>query len=128
MTHLIPFPLEHFENYCNTLQRVGVDCGYILYTNHHASNHQPASRMFMAEQMDAVQAYLDTPSDQTFRHLVEIGVFLDTEWDRETKIWQTISFQGWEILHDAFSRLYAKSGESLQELTGLSDLDFVELV
>jgi len=125
MSHLVPFPIQNFDAYCAGLERVGVQPGFVLYTNHHASNQQPAARLLSCEQLDAAQDYIVSPSDSAFKHMVEIGVLLDTEWDRETREWEIISFQGWEVLHTAFSRLYAKSRTSLTELTGV-DLDFTE--
>ncbi len=124
MSHLMPFQIKNFENYCKALERVGVDPGFIMYTNHHVSNHQPAARLVTSSQLPAAQAYIAAPSDETFKRVVEIGVLLDTEWDRQTERWMIISFEGWEVLHTAFSRLYAKSGYSLTELTGVSEADF----
>ena len=127
MPHLLPFQLQNFEGYCNGLHRVGIDPGYVLYTNHHASNNHPAARLVSAEQLDAVRAYITSPSDDRFMRLVRLGVLLDTEWDRGTEHWEIISFEGWEVLHMAFNRLHAKSGQLLMELTGVSDIDFPEL-
>lgn len=122
MTLLSPFPIEDFEAYCNSLKRVDVDLGYIMYTNHHASNGHPVARIISVHQLEAAQAYIDSPSDQTFIRLVKLGALLDTEWDRNTQHWILIAFEGWEVLHRAFSHLHNKSGQALQELTGLSDL------
>jgi hypothetical protein len=119
MTHLIPFPIQHFESYYSGLQRVGIDPGYMMYTNHHASSHQPVARLLSANQLELAQAYIALPSDEYFRHLVEAGVLLDTEWDRSTSHWQIISFEGWEVLHAAFNRLHIKSSQTLTELGGI---------
>jgi hypothetical protein len=127
MTHALPFPIQNFEAYNKTLIRVGIDPGFVLYTNHHAGNHQAAARFFNEEQLPAVQRHLTEQSDETFKHLVEIGVLLDNEWDRTTPSWQIISFAGWEVLHTAFSRLHSKCRNALQELTGLSEVELFEL-
>ncbi|MFI3184589.1 MAG: hypothetical protein QX198_01245 [Methylococcaceae bacterium] len=126
MSHLLPFQIENFEGYCHGLHRMGIDPGYVLYTSHHASNNQPAARLISAVQLDAVQAYRATPSDETFMRLVEMGALLDTEWDRNTTRWEIISFEGWEALHKAFSRLHLHAGQALLELTGLPDLELTE--
>ena len=124
MPHLLPFQIQNFEGYCNGLHRMGIDPGYVMYTSHHASNDQPAARLISADQLDAVYEYRASPSDETFMRLVEMGALLDTEWDRKTKRWEIISFEGWEVLHKAFSRLHLHSGQALMELTGVSDLEF----
>lgn len=126
MPHLLPFQIQNFEGYYNGLQRMGVDPGYVLYTNCHASNEQPAARLISVDQLDAVQAYMVSPSDETFKRLVELGALLDTEWDRRTTQWEIISFAGWEVLHKAFSRLYINSEHALVELTGVSGFEFTE--
>ncbi|QWF71465.1 hypothetical protein KEF85_03005 [Methylomonas paludis] len=126
MSRQIPFQLENFSGHCDTLLRVGIDPGLVLYTNQHASNGKPAARLLADADRDIVQAYLNAPSDEVFKRLVAQGVFLDTEWDRNTSNWQIIDFAGWEVLHDAFSRLHAKSDKALQTLTGLSDRDIHE--
>lgn len=126
MTHFFPFPLQNFEGYCNGLHRVGIEPGYVMYTNHHASNGKPAARLISAEQLEAAQAYIANPVDETFMKLVAIGALFDTEWDRNTARWEIISFEGWEVLHMAFCHLHVKSGRTLMELTGISNLDFTE--
>jgi hypothetical protein len=126
MPHLLPFQIQNFEAYGHGLHRMGIDPGYVMYTSHHASNDRPAARLITEDQLDAVQAYRAAPSDETFMRLVEMGALLDTEWDRRTSRWEIISFEDWEVLHKAFSRLYANSGQALMELTGVSDLEFTE--
>jgi hypothetical protein len=127
MSHLLPFQIENFSAYYYALQRVGIDPGFIMYTNHHASDDLPAARLMATNQIGAAQNYITSPTDESFRRLVELGVLLDTEWDRETQHWEIISFQGWEALHQAFSRLHAKSQQSLKDLTGGSELELTEL-
>jgi hypothetical protein len=127
MSHNLPFQLQHFDAYCNELQRVGVEPGYVMYTNRHASNGQPATRLVSSDQLHAAEAYINSPSDQTFIQLVTLGVLFDTEWDRNTQGWKLISFRGWEKLHNAFSHLLAKSDKTLIELVGLSSLDLNEI-
>ncbi len=122
MSALSPFQIEDFEAYCNSLKRVDVDLGYVMYTNQHASNGRPAARCISSLQLEAAQAHIDSPSDETFIRLVKLGALLDTEWDRNTRHWVLIAFEGWEVLHRAFNQLHNKSGKALQELTGLSDL------
>ena len=117
-----PFQIENFEAYCNSLKRVGIDPGYVMYTNHHASNDRPAARIISGQQLEAAQAYIDYPSDETFTRLVKLGALFDNEWDRDTRHWEIIAFEGWDVIHRAFNHLYAKSGHALQDLTGLSDL------
>ncbi len=121
MSSTPPFPIENFEGYCDNLKRVGIDPGYVMYTNQHASNDKPAARMISGEQLEAARAYIASPSDDTFAHLVKSGGLFDTEWDRNTSRWEIISFEGWEVLHKAFNHLHSKSGQALMELTGLSD-------
>ncbi|MBS4051128.1 MAG: hypothetical protein KGZ69_07990 [Methylomonas sp.] len=121
MSSIPPFPIENFEGYCDNLKRVGIDPGYVMYTNQHAGNDKPAARLISREQLAAAQAYIAAPSDDTFAHLVKLGALLDTEWDRNTRRWEIISFEGWEVLHKAFNHLHTKSGQVLKELTGLSD-------
>ncbi|TAN68957.1 MAG: hypothetical protein EPN17_08305 [Methylobacter sp.] len=123
MPRQLSFQIKNFESYVNGLQRMGIDQGYVLYTNCHASNDKPVARLISADQLDAVQAYIASPSDEAFIRLVKLGALLDTDWDRRTSQWQVISFEGWEALHNAFSRLYTKSEQALVELTGVSDLD-----
>ena len=126
MPHKIRFPIENFAGYCAGLRRVGLDLGFVMYTNQHASNHYPAARLLPREHLQAAQAYAASPSDDGFRYLVNTGVLLDTEWDRRTERWQVISFEGWEVLHTAFSHLHTKSKQALLELTGVSDLGVTE--
>jgi hypothetical protein len=127
MTHLLPFPIQHFESYCNGLQRVGIDPGYVLYTNNHAGSQRPEARLLSGNLLDIAQAYIASPSDDSFRKLVAAGVLLDTEWDRSTSHWEIISFEGWEALHNAFHRLHTKSRQILTELGGIEP-DFNVLV
>lgn len=121
MSSAAPFPIENFEDYCNNLKRVGIDPGYAMYTNQHASNDKPAARLISGHQLEAARAYIESPSDEAFVQLVKLGALFDTEWDRNTRHWEIISFEGWDVLHKAFNHLYAKSGQALLELTGLSD-------
>ena len=125
MSANIPFQLQYFDGYCDSLKRVGIDPGYVLYTNHHASNNKPAARLISGNHVESVQAYIDTPTDENFRHLVKEGVLYDNEWDRQTKHWDIISFEGWEVIHKAFSHLHAKASTSLTELTGVSDAEII---
>ncbi len=127
MPRTLPFVIQHFEQYCNELQRMGIEPGYVMYTNHHAGNGEPATRLVLADQLEAAEAYISAPSDQTFMRLVAIGVLFDTEWDRNTRRWQIISFAGWEKLHHAFSQLLTKADQTLVELTGLSSLELNEI-
>jgi hypothetical protein len=122
MSFVPPFQIENFAAYCDSLKRVDVDLGYVMYTNEHAGNGMPAARSISSHQLEAAQAYIDFPSDETFIRLVKMGALLDTEWDRNTQHWVLIAFEGWEALHRAFSHLHVKSCQALQELTGLSDL------
>jgi hypothetical protein len=126
MPHQIPFPIENFAGYCTGLRRVGLDLGFIMYTNQHASNHHPAARLLPRVHLQAAQSYADSPSDEGFKYLVTTGVLLDTEWDRRTEHWQVISYEGWEVLHTAFNHLHTKYKQALLELTGVSDLDVTE--
>ena len=126
MPHQFRFPIDNFTWYCAGLRRVGLDPGFVMYTNQHASNHHPAARLLPREHLQAAQAYAATPSDDGFRLLVRTGVLLDTEWDRRTEHWEIISFEGWEILHTAFNHLHAQAKQTLLELTGVSDLDVTE--
>jgi hypothetical protein len=121
MPSLAPFPLDNFESYCDSLARVGIDPGYVLYTNRHASDNKPAARLISTAQLAAARAHISSPSDDTFVELVKAGVFFDTEWDRNTTTWQLIAFEGWETLHKAFQHLHFKAGSAFTELTGLSD-------
>lgn len=125
MSTYIPFQLQNFEGYCESLKRVGINPGYVLYTNHHASDNKPAARLISGKHVDMTKTYLHDPSDENFSKLVEAGVLFDTEWDRRTNHWEIISFEGWEVLHKAFSHLHAKSSRSLTELTGISDVEFM---
>lgn len=121
MSSLVPFPLENFASYCDSLARVGIDPGYVLYTNRHASNNKPAARLVSTSQLAVVNAHIASPSDESFVQLVKAGVLFDNEWDRHTRQWELISFEGWEVLHKAFQHLHVKAGNTLSELTGLSD-------
>jgi hypothetical protein len=123
MTHQIPFPLENFESYCKGLHRVGVVPNFVLYTNTYAGNHQPATRVLPAAHFDIAQNYIANPTDEGFRVLVAAGVFLDNEWDRKSEHWVIIAFEGWEVLHTAFSRLYARFDHTLRDLTGVAGLE-----
>lgn len=125
MSTYLPFQLQNFAGYCDSLKRVGIDPGYVMYTNHHASNSKPAARLISAEKVELAKTYINSPSDETFMRLVEAGALFDTEWDRNTKQWEIIAFEGWEILHKAFSHLHAKASQSLTELTGVSDVEFM---
>jgi hypothetical protein len=126
MSHQPQFPIENFNAYCAGLRRVGLDTGFVMYTNQHAANHLPAARLLTREHLQAAQNYLAAPSDEGFTYLVRTGVLLDTVWDRRTEHWQIIAFEGWEALHTAFNHLHAKSKQALLELTGVSDLDVTE--
>ncbi len=121
-----PFQFQNFDGYCHALRRVGVDLGYVLFTNHHASNNKPAARFMAESHEELARAYISNPSDENFRKLVEVGALFDTEWDRNTKQWQLIAFEGWEVLHKAFNHLHVKASQSLTELTGLSDREFMD--
>lgn len=121
MSSLPPFPIDHFETYCDSLVRVGIDAGYVLYTNQHASNKKPAARLVSSRLLKAVREHIDSPSDESFVHLVKAGVLFDNEWDRNTRDWELIAFEGWEVLHKAFVHLHLKAGNALTDLTGLSD-------
>ena len=127
MSHHFPFQIKNFEGLCNTLERVGVDPGFVLYTNQHASNEQPMTRLIYAHQLEAAENYLNSPTDEHFRQLVKLGVLFDNEWDRNTASWAIISFKGWEALHTAFCHLHSHNSQSLLELTGLSSDDFLEV-
>jgi hypothetical protein len=127
MSHNLPFQLQNFDAYLNELQRVGIEPGYVMYTNHHASNGQAATRLVSSDQIEAAETYINSPSDQTFIRLVALGVLFDTEWDRNTQHWELISFHGWEKLHNAFSHLLAKADKTLIELVGLSSLELTEI-
>jgi len=121
MSSQAPFPIEQFKNYCDSLARVGIDPGYVLYTNQHASNNRPAARMVSSAQLAAVRRHLNSPGDESFVELVKAGVLFDNEWDRNTCHWELIAFEGWEVLHKAFLHLHVKAGNALTDLTGLSD-------
>ncbi len=120
LSQMFSFQLQNFEAYCHNLNRVGIDPGYVLYTNHHASNNRPAARLISGNHVELAKIYIHTPSDEGFKELVEVGVLYDTKWDRQTKHWEIITFEGWEVLHKAFSHLHAKASHSLTELTGVS--------
>lgn len=128
MSHALKFPIQNFDYYCDELQRLGIEPGFVLYTNHHASNGLAETRFVSANQLDAVETYLASPSDQTFIPLVKMGVLLDNEWDRNTRHWALISFNGWEKLHHAFERLLNKADQGLINLSGLSSLEVTEIV
>ncbi|MGR8931438.1 MAG: hypothetical protein ACU836_12420 [Gammaproteobacteria bacterium] len=127
MPNHLAFPLRNFENQCANLKRVGIDPGYVMYTNHHAGNNRPAARLLSSEHLDAAIAYIDAPSDENFMALVKAGVLFDTEWDHLTKHWKIVSFEGWEVLHKAFSHLHFKATQAMTELTGISDTEFNDL-
>jgi len=118
MNHVLPFPLENFDGYCRDLYTLRLNPGYVMYTNRHANNNQPAARLIPADQLEAATAYIDAPSDETFMRLVQLGALLDTEWDRKTSHWVIVSFEGWEVLHKAFSRLNVRAERSMMELVG----------
>jgi len=120
MPNHLAFPLPAFEDLCENLRRVGVNPGYVMYTNHHASDNKPAARLVSAGHLNAAKTYIEISSDENFMHLVKAGVLFDTEWDRQTKHWKIISFEGWEVLHKAFGHLHSKASQSLTELTGIS--------
>ncbi|MGY6275436.1 hypothetical protein [Methylomonas sp. MgM2] len=128
MSAYLPFQLQNFANYCDSLRRVGIDPGFVLFTNHHASDNKPAARPIFGDHIDLAKSYIQTPSDEGFRKLVSAGVLYDTQWDRQTKYWEIISFEGWETLHKAFSHLHAKASQSLTELTGVSDVEFIRSI
>lgn len=119
--HLAPFHIENFKGYCDGLNRVGIDQGFVLYTNHHASNNRPSARLLASKQLALAEAHIASPSEATFKRLVATGVLQDTEWDFETNSWQIIAFAGWETLHNAFAHLHHKSAEALEELVGVSE-------
>lgn len=125
MSTYLPFQLQNFEGYCDSLKRVGINPGYVMYTNHHASHNKPAARLIPADHLDVAISYIREASDENFRRLVEASVLFDTEWDRQTKHWEIIAFEGWEVLHKAFSHLHAKASHSLTEMTGVSDSEFM---
>ena len=85
MSTYLPFQLQNFDGYCDSLKRVGIDPGYVMYTNHHASNSKPAARLISLEHLDLAKTYISNPSDEVFMQLVEAGALFDTEWDRKTK-------------------------------------------
>lgn len=128
MSTNLPFQLQNFEGYCDSLRRVGIAPGYVMYTNHHASNNKPAARLVPENHKDAVKAYIHESSDENFRRLVKASVLFDTEWDRQTKHWEIITFEGWEVLHKAFSHLHAKVSRTLTGLTGISGEDLTRLL
>lgn len=125
MSHPFPFPLPNFGAYCSSLQRVGVDPGFVMYTNEHAGSRQPAARLLPGAFADLARSYIDAPSDAGFQRLVEAGVLLDTEWERVTAHWEIIAFTGWEVLHASFNRLYGKSRLALVQMGGVEP-DFDE--
>lgn len=122
LPHQIQFQVYEFENYCNILNRIGIDPGYLMYTNHHASNDKPSARQISTEQLHAAKAYIDNPTDENFIQLVKLGVLFDNEWDRKTSKWMLISFDGWEVLHKAFTHLLMHCEQSEVEMTGVSNL------
>ncbi|ATG91447.1 hypothetical protein [Methylomonas koyamae] len=114
----LPFPFYGFADYCNELKALGVDPGYVMYTDRHANNGQPSARLVPAEHLPAALAYIEAPSDATFIDLVQAGVLVDTEWERHTTGWLVVSFTGWEVLHKAFSRLNAKLDHAVLDMAG----------
>lgn len=128
MNNHLSFQFHNFEGYCQTLKRVGIDAGYVMYTNHHASNDKPAARLISGNDVELAKAYIGSPSDEIFRQLVEAGALFDTDWDRRTHHWELIAFEGWETLHKAFAHLQVKASQSLMELTGLSDREFIDSI
>lgn len=126
MSHLLPFQIENFKNFCDGLERVGIDPGYVLYTNQYAGNNLPAARLVSGEQVSLARDYIQAPNEELFKRLVASGVMFDTEWDFATRNWQIISFEGWEVLHLAFSHLHAKSSSMLTDLIGVSDFQSLD--
>ncbi|OAI05418.1 hypothetical protein [Methylomonas methanica] len=118
MSHVLQFPLQNFDAYCNDLHKLNLNPGYLLYTNRHAGNDQPVARLIPPDQLEVALAHIDAPSDETFKQLVRVGALLDTEWDRKTENWVIVSFEGWEVLHKAFSRLNQRVEKSMMELIG----------
>lgn len=118
MNPILPFPLQGFDAYCSDLHKLSLDPGYVMYTNRHANNDQPAARLIAPDQLEVALVYINTPSDETFMRLVQLGILLDTEWDRRTGNWAIISFEGWEVLHKAFCRLNGRAEKSMMELIG----------
>ncbi|MCQ8180486.1 hypothetical protein NP603_05155 [Methylomonas sp. SURF-1] len=118
MSMILPFPFYGFADYCNELKALGIDPGYVMYTDRHANNDQPSARLVAAEHLPAAQAYIEAPSDAAFVSLVQAGVLMDTEWERRTAGWLLVSFTGWEVLHKAFSRLNAKLDHSVLDMAG----------
>ena len=126
MPYLLPFQIENFKSYCDGLGRVGIDPGYVLYTNQYAGNSLPAARLVSGAQLSIAQEYIQAPNEELFTRLVAGGVMFDTEWDFATRNWQIISFEGWDVLHLAFSHLHAKSSNMLTELIGVSDFQSLD--
>ncbi len=118
MNHVLQFPLQNFATYCNDLHKLNLDPGYVMYTNRHAGKDQPAARLISPNHLEAALAHIDAPSDETFMQLVRLGALLDTEWDRRTDNWALISFEGWDVLHNAFCRLNLRVEKSMLELIG----------
>lgn len=121
MSHLKPFHIDNFKGYCDGLLRVGIDPGYVLYTNHHESNQRPATRLFAAEHLTIVEQHLANPSAESFKQLVAVGVLQDTSWDFQSTGWQIIAFSGWEVLHNAFGHLHHKAEQELEDSLGVAD-------
>lgn len=128
MKNILPFQIKNFSEYYFDLHRVGINPGYVMYTNRHASNDQPAARLVPAEHLNAARTHVIAPTPETGIQLVRLGVLLDTEWDIQTQRWDIISFHGWETLHKAFSHLHAKAEKSLIELTGVSASEYTEVI
>jgi len=118
MNHDLPFPLKNFDAYCRDLDKLRLNPGYVMFTNRHANNQQPAARLIAPEQLEAALAYINAPSDATFMEAVQLGVLLDTEWDRRTDQWVIVSFDGWEVLHRAFCRLNGRAEATMMALIG----------
>ncbi|MBD9357441.1 hypothetical protein [Methylomonas albis] len=118
MSHVLQFPLQDFDAYCTDLHKLNLNPGYLMYTNQHAGNNQPAARLIPPSQLEAALAHINAPSDETFKHLVQLGALLDTEWDRKTDNWVIVSFEGWEVLHKAFCRLNLRVEKTMMELIG----------
>lgn len=118
MNHALQFPLQNFDAYCSDLHKLKLNPGYVMYTNRHAKNDQPAARLIPPDHLRAALAHIDAPSDETFMQLVRLGALLDNEWDRRTESWAIVSFEGWEVLHKAFCRLNGRVEKSMLELIG----------
>jgi hypothetical protein len=118
MSNMLQFPLQNFDAYCKDLHKLQLNPGYLMYTNRHAGNNEPAARLIPPNQLDAALAHIEAPCDETFMRLVALGVLLDTEWDRKTDNWVILSFDGWEVLHKGFSRLNQRVEKTMKELMG----------